>query len=104
MKLRKALDVTSAAVETSEIIRIQGFVQSESPNERLYQFNGRLVLVNQEKGERSIYPLDHNQLLQRVSLFSPFSFQPTKSSLSLSFFSSLHEEISNYFFFPYVMY
>ncbi len=74
LKLRKALDVTSAAVETSEIIRIQGFVQSESPNERLYQFNGRLVLVNQEKGERSIYPLDHNQLLQRVSLSPPFSF------------------------------
>jgi phospholipid-transporting ATPase len=67
LKLRKALPATASTSSSIEkLLNIKGTIQCESPNERLYQFNGRLVLQN-ESGPKTVYGLDHTQLLQRVS-------------------------------------
>jgi magnesium-transporting ATPase (P-type) len=63
LKMRKALDVTSKIKNSLEMmLALSGSVQCETPNERLYQFNGRYV----SKEGKSVYSLNQNQLLHRV--------------------------------------
>ena len=48
--------------------RITGEVQCEQPNNSLYTFTGNLIV------DKQTIPLSPNQLLLRVSLFSPCFF------------------------------
>jgi phospholipid-transporting ATPase len=68
LKLRKALDITCKMQDIESLCTLRGVIQSETPNEKLYQFNGRLVIFNSESKEELYYSLNHLQLLHRVSI------------------------------------
>lgn len=69
LKQRKALDVTSGMRDVLDLSVLRGAIQCESPNERLYQFSGRLVLSIEN--EKKVYSLSSNQFLHRVSFLFP---------------------------------
>ena len=66
LKMRKALPATANIQTIEQLNQLQGYIECEAPNERLYQFKGRLVLKNSKRKleDQSLTP---EQLLQRVS-------------------------------------
>eukprot|EP01112_Ceratiomyxa_fruticulosa_P017857 TRINITY_DN5637_c0_g2_i1.p1 TRINITY_DN5637_c0_g2~~TRINITY_DN5637_c0_g2_i1.p1 ORF type:complete len:660 (+),score=121.16 TRINITY_DN5637_c0_g2_i1:150-2129(+) len=72
LKIRKALDSTSVLQEVDELSQLKGVLQCETPNERLYRFNGRLLIESHNSSnhglkdkERMLYSLNHTMFLQR---------------------------------------
>lgn len=57
------MDATSKCRDASSIGAMRGSVECEPPNEKLYQFKGRLFFF--QDNLRQIFPLNHNQLLHR---------------------------------------
>jgi phospholipid-transporting ATPase len=64
LKLRKGLDITAKYRTVESISNLRGSLECEPPNERLYQFKGRLILY--QDNTKAVYPLHHTQLLHRV--------------------------------------
>ncbi|EGG15352.1 transmembrane protein [Cavenderia fasciculata] len=64
LKVRKSLSETNGYQTLEEISTLRGSVVYETPNERLYRFNGRFV---QQGQETSIVSLNHTMFLQRGS-------------------------------------
>lgn len=48
--------------DTAELAGLRASVQCEAPNERLYRFNGRLIIDGKEK---QVFSLNHTMFLQR---------------------------------------
>eukprot|EP01132_Coremiostelium_polycephalum_P003773 gene3773-4697_t len=64
LKVRKSIPDTNRCQTTEEVSQLRGSIVYETPNERLYRFNGRLVLQGKES---SIHSLNHTMFLQRGS-------------------------------------
>lgn len=62
LKVRKALDATSVLQDVADLAQLKAVIQCEAPNERLYRFNGRLILEGKDK---QVYSLNHTMFLQR---------------------------------------
>ncbi|EGC28908.1 hypothetical protein DICPUDRAFT_51588 [Dictyostelium purpureum] len=64
LKVRKALLDTNKLQTADEISSLRGSIVYETPNERLYRFNGRIVIQGKEN---IIHSLNHTMFLQRGS-------------------------------------
>eukprot|EP00027_Filamoeba_sp_ATCC50430_P018405 CAMPEP_0168578090 /NCGR_PEP_ID=MMETSP0413-20121227/21145_1 /TAXON_ID=136452 /ORGANISM="Filamoeba nolandi, Strain NC-AS-23-1" /LENGTH=1137 /DNA_ID=CAMNT_0008611909 /DNA_START=1 /DNA_END=3414 /DNA_ORIENTATION=+ len=64
LKMRKALPATCKIQSIEQLHQIQGYIECEAPNERLYQFKGRLVIKN-AKGKLEDHSLTPEQFLHR---------------------------------------
>lgn len=62
LKVRKALEATLVFQDVEELAQFRATVQCETPNERLYRFNGRLAVEGKEK---NTFSLNHTMFLQR---------------------------------------
>eukprot|EP01133_Synstelium_polycarpum_P012152 gene12152-14219_t len=65
LKVRKALNETNIYQSLEQVSTLRGSIVYETPNERLYRFNGRLVLQDKES---TIHSLNHTMFLQRGSI------------------------------------
>ncbi|KAI8147582.1 hypothetical protein BJV82DRAFT_596103 [Fennellomyces sp. T-0311] len=63
LKIKQSLPETAKHVSPSEVSRIQGYITSEQPNNRLYNYDGTLTL--QMDGTSKDLPLDPSELLLR---------------------------------------
>ncbi|KAI9257346.1 hypothetical protein BDA99DRAFT_441217 [Phascolomyces articulosus] len=63
LKIKQALPETAKFITPAEVSRIQGYITSEQPNNRLYNYDGTLTL--QEGGRSQDFPLDPNKILLR---------------------------------------
>lgn len=63
LKVRKALGDTNKLSTAEDISLLRGSIVYETPNERLYRFNGRIVIQGKEN---IIHSLNHTMFLQRV--------------------------------------
>ncbi|GAM25814.1 hypothetical protein SAMD00019534_089890 [Acytostelium subglobosum LB1] len=64
LKVRKSIPDTHTHQTLEQISSIRGSIVYETPNERLYRFNGRLVL---QPSEGVVHSLNHTMFLQRGS-------------------------------------
>ncbi|KAM9966517.1 hypothetical protein ACTFIR_006735 [Dictyostelium discoideum] len=64
LKVRKALGDTNKLSNAEDISLLRGSIVYETPNERLYRFNGRIVIQGKEN---IIHSLNHTMFLQRGS-------------------------------------
>ncbi|KYQ93719.1 transmembrane protein [Tieghemostelium lacteum] len=64
LKVRKSLTETNQYQTPQEISQLRGSIVYESPNERLYRFNGRMVL---QGNDSNIFSINHTMFLQRGS-------------------------------------
>lgn len=62
LKVRKALEATLVCQDVEDLAQLKGVIQCETPNERLYRYNGRLVMEGKDK---NVYSLNHTMFLQR---------------------------------------
>ncbi len=62
LKVRKALEATLVFQDVEELAQFRAVIQCEAPNERLYRFNGRMIIEGKEKQS---HPLNHSMFLQR---------------------------------------
>ncbi|KAI9485043.1 hypothetical protein BDB00DRAFT_773719 [Zychaea mexicana] len=63
LKIKQALPETAKFISPADVARIQGYITSEQPNNRLYNYDGTLTL--QTDGRSQDYPLDPNKVLLR---------------------------------------
>ncbi|KAF2074244.1 hypothetical protein CYY_004454 [Polysphondylium violaceum] len=64
LKVRKALCDTNKLQTAEDIATLQGSIVYETPNERLYRFNGRILIQGKES---IVHSLNHTMFLQRGS-------------------------------------
>lgn len=64
LKIKQALPVTAKAVSPIHLNHLEGLVESEQPNNRLYNYDGTLT-TNDEDGISKNFPLDPSLLLLR---------------------------------------
>lgn len=62
LKVRKGLEATLIYQDVEDLAQFKGVIQCETPNERLYRFNGRLIMEGKDK---TVYSLNHTMFLQR---------------------------------------
>ncbi|CEJ03973.1 Putative Phospholipid-translocating ATPase [Rhizopus microsporus] len=64
LKIKQALPVTAAMVSPAQLATFEGMIESEQPNNRLYNYDGTLT-TKDEDGHTRRFPLDPNMLLLR---------------------------------------
>lgn len=64
LKIKQALPVTAAMVSPAQLATFEGIIESEQPNNRLYNYDGTLT-TKDEDGHTRRFPLDPNMLLLR---------------------------------------
>lgn len=64
LKIKQALPVTAAMVSPAQLAIFEGIIESEQPNNRLYNYDGTLT-TKDEDGHTRRFPLDPNMLLLR---------------------------------------
>lgn len=64
LKIKQALPVTAKIVSPSHLSFLEGHIESEQPNNRLYNYDGTLI-TKDENGTSKRFPLDPNMLLLR---------------------------------------
>lgn len=63
LKVRKALEATLVYQDVEDLAQFRAMIQCEAPNERLYRFNGRLIVEGGK--EKQVLSLNHTMFLQR---------------------------------------
>jgi phospholipid-transporting ATPase len=64
LKLRKSPKITSSLQDVESLAALEGSIICQVPNEKLYQFYGRMDITGQGT-EQGAYSLDINNLLHR---------------------------------------
>ncbi|KAG0799557.1 hypothetical protein G6F22_003107 [Rhizopus arrhizus] len=64
LKIKQALPITAKIVSPSHLSFLEGHIESEQPNNRLYNYDGTLI-TKDENGTSKSFPLDPNMLLLR---------------------------------------
>ncbi|KAG1259632.1 hypothetical protein G6F68_007980 [Rhizopus microsporus] len=64
LKIKQALPVTATMVSPAQLATFEGMIESEQPNNRLYNYDGTLT-TKDEDGNTKRFPLDPNMLLLR---------------------------------------
>ncbi|KAI9280041.1 hypothetical protein BY458DRAFT_430915 [Sporodiniella umbellata] len=64
LKIKQALPETSKVISPMCLVHLQGYVESEHPNNRLYNYDGTLTIEDQS-GIKKSFPLDPSVLLLR---------------------------------------
>ncbi|KAI8065645.1 hypothetical protein BC940DRAFT_303921 [Gongronella butleri] len=65
LKIKQALPETAKLVSPSSLGSLSGVIQSEQPNNRLYNYDGTITLPDGNKGTNKDFPLDPNKVLLR---------------------------------------
>jgi phospholipid-transporting ATPase len=65
LKIKQALSQTANALNPTDMARVHGQIKSEQPNNRLYNYDGVMTMMDGSIGKTRDYALDPTQLLLR---------------------------------------
>ncbi|KAI8879959.1 phospholipid-translocating P-type ATPase [Backusella circina FSU 941] len=65
LKIKQALSQTAGILNPTDMTRLQGQIKSEQPNNRLYNYDGVMTMMDGSIGKTRDYALDPTQLLLR---------------------------------------
>ncbi|CAO3618575.1 unnamed protein product [Cunninghamella echinulata] len=65
LKIKQALPETAKFISPTSLSNMKGLIQSEQPNNRLYNYDGTITLPVDNNGNEKNFPLDPNKLLLR---------------------------------------
>lgn len=65
LKIKQALSQTANVLNPTDMTRVHGQIKSEQPNNRLYNYDGVMTMMDGSIGKTRDYALDPTQLLLR---------------------------------------